>query len=665
MRWLYLVPMLLVACAGNPFEIVTHPGAVQGRVVDMDGFGIAGASVEILQGGAWGPATTTDGDGHFAAGEDIGSRWIRASATGFFPRVRPAAVGEDTVVRLSEDDGDTIVLEFGGDMMFGRRYYDPDEDGRDGDGLIRRGMEALDIPSLLEGVAPLLSEADITSVNLETPLGWTGERHPTKEYVFTSDPQALDALRAAGVDLINFANNHVYDYTEGGLEATLAAATERGWNHLGAGMTERDAWTPSVVEVRGTRVAFLGCTSITGTEHAVSYVADDAYDKGGAARCAEPRLTAAVHAARAEADLVVIQLHGGMEYAKEPSHFIADYTERAIAAGADLVINHHPHVLQGLSLVDDHLVAWSMGNLAFDQTLWATLPSALLQVHMGTDGTLKRAFLEPLLIEDFQPRGLRGWPQERTAREVLGLSDLVAALDDGALEIDRGDRAVETRRSLDVEGPSEGWSEAIELRDGWVDQIRGADAWRLGRDLLLVGDFEDTDIDDDVAEGTLWDLSSRWEGIASDAAHSGEYGLRLHRDYGDDNAIAASPRHRIGLPADRALTVSGWYRTEGALTVQLSWYADTRGESASRDRIELAPSATWARFEVDAEAPADAIAVGLYLSLDVPERAAVVADLDELRLISWSDQAPANTARYDQLQVRGHATVHTLERTMP
>jgi hypothetical protein len=164
--------------------------------------------------------------------------------------------------------------------MFGRRFYDPNEDGDTSDGVLRPGASVADHLRLLDGVRPLLDRDDLTIVNLETPLAAqpyfapNGVRpagfHPAKDYVFASAPASVVALRRAGVDLLDLGNNHFYDRLEQGVQDTLAgvrrAGFADGYGHFGGGANADEAWRPALVTVRGQRIAFIGCTTIADEE---------------------------------------------------------------------------------------------------------------------------------------------------------------------------------------------------------------------------------------------------------------------------------------------------------------------------------------------------------------------------------------------------------------
>ena len=129
---------------------------------------------------------------------------------------------------------------------------------------------------------------------------------------------------------------------------------------------------------------------------------------GGAAQYSRTAVEQAVAAARtAGADLVVVQLHGGFQFAEVSSDFFASATRAAVDAGADLVIGHHPHVLQGFEIYNDTLIAHSLGNFVFDQDFLSTHTSVVLRtVFEGTE--LISTTLYPIVIDDYRPVAAAG-----------------------------------------------------------------------------------------------------------------------------------------------------------------------------------------------------------------------------------------------------------------
>ena len=119
--------------------------------------------------------------------------------------------------------------------------------------------------------------------------------------------------------------------------------------------------------------------------------------------------------------MIVVQYHGGVEYADAPTDMVQDRLRAAIDHGADLVIAHHPHVLQGMEIYHGKLIAYSMGNFLFDQYRQETQNSALLYVWM--DGaTFHRAEIVPIYVKDYHTVPATGAMRDYVLRRLADLS---------------------------------------------------------------------------------------------------------------------------------------------------------------------------------------------------------------------------------------------------
>lgn len=241
-----------------------------------------------------------------------------------------------------------ITLAFGGDVHF--------------EGPVRRRLLA-DPATALAGIAPLLAAADLTVVNLETAITDRGAPED-KQYVFRAPATALEALRAAGVDVATMANNHGIDYGPVGLADTLAAERRSGFPLIGIGRDEAEAYAPYRATVGGWRVAVLGASQVIA--HSVSKTWPAEPDRAGMASAYRvARLVEAVREARRSSDTVVVYVHWGEERHACPSDEQRELAEQLVAAGADVVVGSHAHVVQGAGRMSGAFVAYGLGNLVF------------------------------------------------------------------------------------------------------------------------------------------------------------------------------------------------------------------------------------------------------------------------------------------------------------
>ncbi len=218
---------------------------------------------------------------------------------------------------------------------------------------------AEDPATALREAAAQLSPADLTMVNLESAITTRGTPAP-KEFHFRAPATALDALAAGGVDLVTMANNHAVDYGDQGLADTLAAVKDSPIPVLGIGADAAQAYAPWIGTVRGVRVAVLAASQVhdwtTATHTATA-------TKPGIASAFSPQLIAAVKAAKARADVVIVYLHWGIEYQTCPSGEQRSLADALAKAGATAVVGTHVHVLQGAGWRSDgSYVAYGLGN---------------------------------------------------------------------------------------------------------------------------------------------------------------------------------------------------------------------------------------------------------------------------------------------------------------
>lgn len=225
-----------------------------------------------------------------------------------------------------------------------------------------------------------LRMADIAFGNLECAVSKRGSAFP-KQFNFRGTPAALAGLRRhAGIDVLNLANNHVGDYGPRATLDTVANVERLGMRAVGAGADLRRALRPQVIERLGLRVAFVGFSEIYPIEFAA------AEGQPGTAWATPENVTAAVHAARDRADLVVATFHWGIEKAPVQSAQQEALAQAAAGAGANLVLGAHPHVLQPVRREGSALVAYSLGNFVFGAASSDTTATGILETDVTAEG---------------------------------------------------------------------------------------------------------------------------------------------------------------------------------------------------------------------------------------------------------------------------------------
>ncbi|MDT4987761.1 MAG: hypothetical protein QOI74_1855 [Micromonosporaceae bacterium] len=273
--------------------------------------------------------------------------------------------------------GGDVTLAFAGDVHF-----------------MDRTANLLDDPQRAFGpIADTLRGADVAMVNLETSITDRGTAEP-KEFHFRAPATAFDAIKAAGVDLVTVANNHALDYGRVGLTDTLDNARAAGLPAIGGGRDAAAAYAPWVTSVRGTRIAFLAVSQIHELES--SWAAGDG--RSGVAMAGDTaRVTAAVRAARARADVVVVYVHWGHEGSSCPTGEMKTLAAALATAGATVVVGTHAHLLLGDGHLGNTYVAYGLGNFLWWRDDAFSNDTGVLRVTLH-GGAVARSELLPASI---------------------------------------------------------------------------------------------------------------------------------------------------------------------------------------------------------------------------------------------------------------------------
>ena len=223
----------------------------------------------------------------------------------------------------------------------------------------QQGFEAL-----WKDLAPAWKGADVAFANLETPVApMTGR--PGKPYQFNAPPELPKALKDAGLQILSTANNHAFDQGPKGVVETLQRLRDAGLLSVGTGATKAEAEQAMFLERKGLKLAFLGFSDIFNND------LDHDPGKPWVRRLDLDAACAAVAEARKQADAVIVSIHWGLEDHHEPTQRQQEAAARLVAAGADVILGHHPHVLQPVAWVyaggRKGLAAYSLGNFISNQ----------------------------------------------------------------------------------------------------------------------------------------------------------------------------------------------------------------------------------------------------------------------------------------------------------
>lgn len=233
--------------------------------------------------------------------------------------------------------------------------------------------------ALFGDVSDVFQGVDFGFANMETPVA-PAHSKGSKPFMFDAPVALPEALKASGIKIVSFANNHVMDQGWAGFAETREHLREVGLLFAGTGDTAQQAWQPVITEANGIRVGWLGMTRwLNGNRNPDKddqpHVNFFPYpgESGGALGMDETGVLAAVKAARAQCDLLVVSIHWGVEYATAPRPEDVELAHKILDAGASVIVGHHPHVLQPVETYTtadgrNTVIFYSLGNFLSNQS---------------------------------------------------------------------------------------------------------------------------------------------------------------------------------------------------------------------------------------------------------------------------------------------------------
>jgi poly-gamma-glutamate synthesis protein (capsule biosynthesis protein) len=281
-----------------------------------------------------------------------------------------------------------------------------------GDILLDRGVrkyldsEGVDYP--YEKVRNILGGFDIVFGNLECPITEGGvPALKSWNLLFKADIENSYALRRAGYDVLNLANNHVMDYGPEGLLSTLDALEKSGIKAVGAGEDSEKARLPVYVEVKDIVVGFLGYSAFP--HEGYFFFAD----RPDVAYADINRIGDEIRNARDNCDFLIVSFHWGREFDFYPYDHQRELAYLAADSGADVVVGHHPHVLQGIEEYNGSRIFYSLGNFVFDWQVPTGTDETVIVGLTLSGGSIREVELIPVQIKDCQPVLAQGDKAER------------------------------------------------------------------------------------------------------------------------------------------------------------------------------------------------------------------------------------------------------------
>ena len=295
------------------------------------------------------------------------------------------ALNKNATSSVSEYDGGKLVKgTVVGDMMLGRS-------------ITNKGSKN-NYKNMFSGVSDLWKDSDYVAGNLECVLldNASDYEKNDKEIHINAETKTANVLKENGFTLVSLANNHLADFKAKGVVNTLDTLDKVGLKHVGAGRNLTEAAEYDMQEINGVKIATIAVSDIIPKD----FAARDS--KAGILTTKTLKYYQAVKDASEKADLVIANIHWGVEYGMTETEAQQQLARNLINWGVDVVIGSHPHVLQPVEKYGDGIIFYSMGNFVFDQGWSRTKDSMVLNYYVDENGNCSFE-ITPIRIKDGYP----------------------------------------------------------------------------------------------------------------------------------------------------------------------------------------------------------------------------------------------------------------------
>ncbi|RXI98698.1 CapA family protein [Anaerobacillus alkaliphilus] len=267
----------------------------------------------------------------------------------------------------------------------------------------------------IKNIKDLFSKDDLTMVNLEGPLT-TATTKAKKQFAFKGNPDYTEILTLGGIDVVNLANNHTFDYLQKGYDDTKKHLKQAGVGYFGYEDYH-------IHDIKGVKIGFLGYTGWNDTTTIRSQIKED------------------IQALRGQGThIIIVNFHWGQEKSYVPNQTQKSLGRHTIDAGADLVVGHHPHVVQGIEMYKDKFIVYSLGNFMFGGNRNPSDKDTFVfqqtfHVQGGSLTTKKDINVIPFSVSsvsdrnNFQPTPLTGTKAQTLKDKIIRLSNQISNSD--------------------------------------------------------------------------------------------------------------------------------------------------------------------------------------------------------------------------------------------
>lgn len=278
-------------------------------------------------------------------------------------------------------------------------------------------------------MADILNSTDFNFANYEGAISGNNFITPHDSLVFNVPPDFNQGLSKYNFQIVSLANNHAADQGPAGIKYTKDYLSKIGITGIGTGQDKAEAWQGAIKDINGLKIAFLAASYASANDNGQS-------DNYMVARTKDMEsLRDRVAELRQNADVVVVSMHSGKEYSREPNSSQQEFARAAIDYGADLVVGHHPHWIQTMEVYKNKKIFYSLGNFIFDQE-WSqnTKEGLVLKIKVQSPpiselqgskakAEIKQIELIPVIIEDYCCTRPATEQESKTILQKINLSE--------------------------------------------------------------------------------------------------------------------------------------------------------------------------------------------------------------------------------------------------
>ena len=583
-------------------------------------------------------------------------------------------------------------MNFVGDIMMGRRYYctnansysSNNQDLEDNlclmpDGFCDNFGSPGIIPTcgtniLFEGVKSYFQNSDFVNVgNLESVVTLdTSTPHlgyDSCKIVFHSCPEIIPELVDVNFSFLNLGNNHVLDYLSTGIISTNLYLNNAGISYGGSGLDSLSACAPSLMTLdNGLKIYFLSSSSVNGEDEGdlCEPLSTAGEDSPGFCEMSEVSIDNQMNLLASDQDsaIIVYQMHTGYEYSFEPENrlslnyeynpFLNTLNERtiemahyAVDAGADIVVQHHPHVIQGLEFYNNKLIAHSLGNFIFDQNFPETWSSLILNADFNENGFIDYKAI-PIYLNYYLPQIATG----NLGNYILDFLSMKSRKLGTFLKVDRDSNIAnlvydepfysfskDTTLILEQDENGGFISKPIRLDKNFhIEEIVSSEDidYRLGREIIWMGDFDFNPPVDSCVNKSTYYWNMRTSEIDSSIFWNGNSSVKMVRTpLNTDNALVDNYYCYPLVNQPEEISVRGYIKTENSNDTRIGvrfYESRCNGIIETQYTSDIDGTTDWSEH---------------YKNIIVPENSRYI----DLRMVSFPNDSLESIAYFDNVGV--------------